>query len=312
MTQATLVELNSPSRTTNFEPVFHLTSANKHHSANTLCSLLLSRGEDHLSPPAVQQPPSRRHKAARKTTQIARSHPYPTHETPRYPAVAIPPTSRGPKPHPKRRPTLVVVQGNNEPQDRNTRSRSRSVEPIAPKKKMKRNETIPEEVEVEEVVPATETREEDMDENLLTTNSAHQTTRLQALSLETDDTQTRQDLASSRVSTSRRINPLDILRKFEESSNRPSVPATHQVSMQPPALPHENQRLCQIGPQPLHLRMAANNSAGVLNIPVPHTPSHLRLPSTSSTESFPGTRASEAKKKSKNRKSIFRISHPKG
>ena len=278
MTQATLVELNSPSRTTNFEPVSHSTSANKHHSANTTRSLMLSRGEQHLSPPAVQQPPSQRFTAARKTAQIARPQPSPTHEAPRSPAVAIPPTRRGPKPRPKRRPPLAVVQGNNEPPYRNTRSRSRSVEPVAlpppkPKRKTKRSEAIPEEVEVEEVVPATETQEEEMDvENLLTTNSAHQTTRLRALSLETDDAQTKQDLASSRVSILRRTNPSDILRRFEE-------------------------RHSAIGLQPRRPQMATNTSASALKIPVPHTPSRLRPPSTSSTESFPisGTRASAAK-----------------
>ena len=302
MTQATLVELNSPSRTTNFEPVSHSTSANKHHSANTTRSLLLSRGEEHLSPPPVQQPPSQRFTAARKTAQIARPQPSPTHEAPRSPAVAIPPTRRGPKPRPKRRPPLAVVQGNNEPPYRNTRSRSRSVEPVAlpppkHKRKTKRTEAIPEEVEVEEVVPATETQEEEMVvEDLLTTNSAHQTTRLRALSLETDDAQTRQDLASS--STFRRTNPSDILRTFEE---RYPVPATQQASMQPPALSHKNQRPRQIGPQPRRPQMATNTSAGALKIPVPRTPntSRVRAQSTSSTEPFPipGTKASAAKQK---------------
>lgn len=304
MTQATLVELNSPSRTTNFEPVSHSTSANKHHSANTSRSLLLSRGEEHLSPPAVQQPSSQRHRSARKTAQIARQQSSPG--APRPPVAAIPPIRRGPKPRPKPRPPLVVVQGNNEPPYRNTRSRSRSVEPVAllptkPKRKTKRHETIPEEVEVEEV-PATETQEEEMDvQNLLTTNSARQTTTLRAPSLETDDAQTRQDLAGSRAFP-RRIQPLDILRNFPESSNQYSVPATQQTSMQPPALRHENQRLRQIRPQPRRPQMAANTSASVLKISAPRTPSATpRAPSTSSTESFPlpETRARAAKKESR-------------
>jgi len=216
-TQETLV--NTQSRM-EFEPVSHSTSANRRHSGLTPRSQPVIRSmedqeKESLPRPAPPIPPVRRVTGTSRGGQEG-----PPNATP---------VSRSEL----RSKPRAIVQPSDAPY-RNTRARSRSVEPVImppPKATRRRNqdhEAYGREVRNESIVPSriTETIEEEMDvEHILMTKVANMGTAVRARdpSLETDDAQTRRDLrpASTRLQTflSEKITPDDALLKFESSDS---------------------------------------------------------------------------------------------
>lgn len=296
-TQETLV--NTQSRM-EFEPVSHSTSANRRHSGPTPRSQPVIRTmeeQEQESPPRPTLPPPPVRRVTPGTSRGGQEEPpNPTQTTP---------ASR-PELRSKRR---AIVQPSDAPY-RNTRARSRSVEPVAmppPKlkaaRRRKQNREAPErEVRNELIVPSriTETIEEEMDvEHILITQDANMGTAVKARdpSLETDDAQTRRNLrpAPARLSTflSESMTADDALRKFESSnsSRRYSPISQRPPTQNDPAL-DENRR-----------RSKHQVGFGTFNLPDPRTPVNVRRTrqKSSSVESFPleGTRASAAKKERK-------------
>lgn len=299
-TQDTLV--NTQSRI-EFQPVSHSTSANRRHSGNTSGVQHMSSNMEResqllfdlpLQPPSPQPPVQGVAPGTSKVRQQAPSDPTEPDQ----------PTRRAPKPRSEKRDPFNVVPSNDAPY-RNTRARSRSVEPavmLPPKPKISRRgkqkpgvaESMP---EASSALAVPETIKEEMDvENILITDAANTSAVAMARdpSLETDDAQTRQNLrASSTVvvkrSTGKRvgINADFLWRKFNESSS----------SRRDSILPLERPLTQNILASDEIRQPRLNQPFGSFKPPEPRTPP-ARQESTSSTGSFPlkSTRASAAKK----------------
>lgn len=343
LTQETLVNPTNSHQMEAFEPLSQSTSANRRHSGNTTQSRFLSR-EVREQSPVISPSPSPHPPAQHSGNMVFEIDPTsgmvidvlqppPTLEAANPQIAARSPTQvrRGPKPRPVGKQLLSTARAGYDPPYRNTRSRFRSVEPVAfrePKPRLKtkkKKEVIPEEVKVEEVpleiprdsAPVTETIKEEMDvENLLKVDESNQSMQAPAreLSLETDDAQTRQDLHSALRAgplagitfMSNRVKASDVLRKYAEStgsSRRFSVPPAQRPVV---PLDSKNTRPRHTEPQGgrprQHITNITTGTSGAgfkdleprTTVQVPH----LRGSSMSSTEPFPlrGTRA-RAKKR---------------
>jgi len=234
-----------------------------------------------------------------------------------------------------RRPLEFVEPAMQEPSGpyRNTRSRSRSVEPppLMPKKQQKRKEILEqadvileelmeEDIPVEEsITPIGETLAEERDvENLLSTGNhgANVVTSIAAVprarSMESDDAQVAQNLREGSIATSRAApakgfisrlkHPDDFLKQIGTSSSHSRRFLQIPFGENPPVLPQYEALRHRLQPsEPLGLR---RETSRVFKTPEhPHTPQQ-RVPkspgsTTSSVESFPlsGTRASAYKKR---------------
>ncbi|KAF9526935.1 hypothetical protein CPB83DRAFT_434526 [Crepidotus variabilis] len=335
-TQETLVDEGPSShRVSAFNPISHSTSANRRHSAYTTRS---PEGAIHVrspTPPPPAQPRKSVESAASAYQQVR-----PVSPGANSPLLVEPPVI---KPRPKPRPKKVVIRPvveaspslpRYEAPYRNTRSRSRSVEPsVQPpakrRKAPKKKEPIQEESEPETVeerpetpqpelkLPTTETVEEEMDVENFLTNADDSNNSIQgglvserAASLETDDAQTRDDLFAAPLplsipqppplrapSTVNRIRPQAALLAYEATRQRPrfSLPPPPRASVPLPKYTPEAQS--RYGSRPRQ----SEPSPATFRLPEPRTPAYnapRRAPSVSSDEPVPvpGTRASTIKK----------------
>lgn len=317
LTQDTLV--NTQSRI-DFDPVSHSTSANRRHSGNVsrnaVGQFVDPRPPSPRSKLPKQRVSSRRNEIHPETTEPGRSEPEPGSRQ-------------------------KVVEMLNDAPYKNTRARSRSVEPnvMAPKRRVvrgKRNSVATGQDVHEETtrisIPVAETIEEEMDvEQILMhdgTISVPGGTKYSGAgkarenSLETDDAQTRRDLhAVSNVSgrpltgttfRSNRLKANDVLRKFTESSRRYSLSHSQPPSTQRVLALDENRQLRRSPPR-------IPSAFGTSKVLEPHTPMNVsrggaRLESTPSENSFPlkGTRASAKKKEKREQEKRTPYNPPEG